>query len=185
MLPDLLPQPAPENETQNYLEMLARERIIEPAENAGYELRLLGATVLPQRQTICRTKHGMWLFVDNQLDPTAKEYGGRIPVPAVQHERLVSLARAGVAPDHVWLGHELPAGWKGPEIPPLVPAPAALRAQDEALVGCVRRVLKGAADVFAVAPSTLIGQDPIVLGGVEHPSYPVVNWVLLAQWHWV
>lgn len=30
----------------------------------------------------------------------------------------------------------------------------------------------------------MAGLDPIVLGGVQHPALPVVNWTVLAQWNW-
>ena len=28
------------------------------------------------------------------------------------------------------------------------------------------------------------GLDPVVLGGVRHPTYPAVTWCVLAQWEW-
>lgn len=139
MTEDFLPAPRLDSDVEAYLAALTRECILEPAESAGLKVALLGATVLPQEQTICRSQHGTWLFVDNRNDPTAAEYDGKIPIPAVQHERLTALARAGVRPDHVWLAHELPSGWEGAALPRLVPAPAPLRQQDEILLGRMRR----------------------------------------------
>jgi hypothetical protein len=181
----LLPAPTVDAEVRGYLDALTRERILEPAENAGVELPEFGLSVLPTRQTIVRTKEGAWLFVDSRNDPTAQEYGGRIPVPAIQQQRLAALSRAGVRPDHVWLAHELPAGWDGMHLPQLVPAPVRLREHDGALLDKVRGFLSGVGEA-AVGFGALVaeGLDPIVLGGVQHPTVSVVNWVVLAQWTW-
>jgi hypothetical protein len=168
-----------------YLDALTRERILEPAENAGLEVALFGASLLPQEQTICRTSQGTWLFVDNHDDPTAAQYGGKIPLPAVQYHRLTSLAHAGVRPDHVWLAHQLPSDWDGARLPQLVPAPAPLRQQDEVLLDNVRRFMRGVGELaVGLGAAAAQGLDPIVLGGVQHPALPVVSWVVLAQWTW-
>jgi hypothetical protein len=168
--------------------------MLAPARESGYELRLLGATVLPQRQVIARSPHGTWMFVDHVADPTAERYRGKIPIPAEQHARLAALDRAGVRPDLVWLGHELPDSWReGHPVP--VPAPAQLREKDQRLTARLRTAtrlfLRGAGATLAVATTPLAaaaalgaGLDPIVLGGVRHPEAPVVEWALLAQWDW-
>jgi hypothetical protein len=190
----LLPAPRLSADLEPRLIELAEERMLSPARRQGYKVRLLGATVLPQRQVIARTSQGAWLFVDHVKDPTAKQYKGKIPVPVEQHARLTALARAGVRPDLVWLGHELPATWReGDAIPELVPPPRHLREKDERLTQRLRVAtelfLKGAAALlstpFVVAGAIAeAGLDPIVLGGVRHPEAPVVQWVLLAQWEW-
>jgi hypothetical protein len=181
----LPPAPGLDPEVRAYLATLTRQRILEPAENAGFGLPLFGASVLPQEQTICRTSHGTWLFVDNRDDPTAAEYDGKIPVPAVQDERLRALARAGVRPDHLWLAHQLPADWDRTKLPRLVPAPAPLRQRDEQLLEQVRGFFSGLGQMALGLGAVLgAGLDPLVLGGVQHPSLPVVDWVVLAQWSW-
>jgi hypothetical protein len=107
--------------------------------------------------------------------------------------RLALLEDAGVEPDLVWLAHQLPATWaEGEAIPDLVPAPPRLRHIDEMLLGPVRGAKK-LASLVKIAGRSLpagltaiaeVGLDPIVLGGVVHPSLPVVQWAILAEWAW-
>jgi hypothetical protein len=83
-------------EVQRGPSTLVDERMVIPAREAGYELELVGATVLPTEQTIAKTDRGTWLFVDHVNDPTANEYRGRLPIPAEQMAHLAELDRAGV-----------------------------------------------------------------------------------------
>lgn len=172
-------------------------RVLSPAREAGYELRLLGATVLPQRQVIARTSWGTWLFVNHVDDPTADRYG-LVPVPADQHQHLTELDAVGVRPDLVWMAHELPATWRNSDpIPQLVPTPRHLREKDQRLTRHLKTATQlfvtgaGATLALAAAPLALagavaagVGLDPIVLGGIKDEEHPVVQWVLLAQWDW-
>jgi hypothetical protein len=192
----LLPAPRLSADLESRLIERAECQVLSPARERGYELLLLGATVLPQRQVIARTEHGTWLFVDHLDDPTAREYDGKIPIPAAEHAQLTDLHEAGVRPDLVWLGHELPQAWEdGDAIPQLVPVPAHLRERDQRLVRWLtegsKLFLRASAALTAAALSPLAiaaaagsGLDPLVLGGVRHPELPVVQWVLLAQWEW-
>jgi hypothetical protein len=135
--------PAPRSDLSVSPELAERTeaRMLAPARQRGYELRLVGASVLPQQQVIARSQWGTWLFVDHARDPTAREYGGRIPIPREQRAKLSDLAQAGVRPDLVWLAHELPASWKeGEAISQLVPAPAHLREKDQRIVLRLRAV---------------------------------------------
>jgi hypothetical protein len=198
----LLPAPRLSADIGPDLAEAAERRMLAPARKRGYELRLVGATVLPQRQVIARSQSGTWLFVDHVDDPTAHQYKGRIPIPAGEYARLTELDRAGVRPDLVWLGHELPPTWReGDPIP--VPTPIHLRRRDERLsrgmqlaTGLMLRavgatlaaplVMAGAiaeAGAAAVAEAGA-GLDPVVLGGVRHSQAPIVQWALLAQWEW-
>ena len=192
----VLPAPRSDLSVSSELAERTEARMLAPARQRGYELRLVGATVLPQRQVIARSQWGTWLFVDHAKDPTARQYGGKIPVPREQRAKLSDLAQAGVRPDLVWLAHELPASWtEGEAIPQLVPAPAHLREKDQRLVLRLRTVsdaaLKAAGMTLrfagtAASSLTVLGAglDPIVLGGIKHPRYPVVEWAVLAQWEW-
>jgi hypothetical protein len=169
--------------------------MLSPARERGYDLRLVGATVLPQKQVIARTDWGTWLFVDHVEDPTARQYRGKIPVPTDQLGRLRDLELAGVSPDLVWLGHQQPDTWQEGD-PVDVPAPKHLREKDERLTrsltvatqlflrGVMATVSLAAAPLAVVGALAGAGLDPIVLGGVRHPDAPVVQWVLLAQWEW-
>jgi hypothetical protein len=192
----LLPAPKIDLNVTRELADRAETRMLSPARERGYELRLVGATVLPQRQVIARSPWGTWLFVDYVEDPTAAEYGGRIPVPAAEHAKLTELAKAGVRPDLLWVAHQLPDTWQeGDGIPQLVPAPAHLREKDQRLVrrlttatkiflGASGAVLGAALTPLAVLAAAGAGLDPVVLGGVRHPEVPAVQWALLAQWDW-
>jgi hypothetical protein len=193
-VPSLLPSPRLPAAIQPALLERAEHRMLSPARRAGYELSLVGATVLPQRQVITRTQWGTWLFVDHVEDPTAQQYKGKIPIPAAQHEKLVRLDQFGVSPDVVWLGHQQPTGWEEGD-PVVVPPPRQLRENDQRLTLQLQKTtslfLKGAAGLMTAAAAPLAltaavgaGLDPIVLGGVRHQEYPVVQWVLLAQWEW-
>jgi hypothetical protein len=194
-----LPAPLPDRNVERSLATLAEQRMLAPARQGGYELQLVGATVLPQRQTITRTKHGTWLFVDHAEDPTTKQYGGLLPIPAEQLDRLSELDRCGVSPQLVWIGHQLPRDYVESEpLPQLVPVPRDLREKDERLQLRLTRAtdlfIKGTATILtgaaltpiAVAATVVgaIGLDPIVFGGVKHPELPLVEWCVLAQWEW-
>jgi hypothetical protein len=59
-----------------------------------------------------------------------------------------------------------------------------LRAVSDAALKAARMTLTfaGAAASSLRVPGA--GLDPIVLGGIKHPQYPVVEWAVLAQWEW-
>jgi hypothetical protein len=197
----LLPAPQLSAEAEQELTELVEQRMLAPARKAGYELRLVGATVLPQQQTITRTQHGTWAFVDHLEDPTAAEYNGEIPVPEDQIPWLIELGRRGVKPQFIWIGHQLPDSYRdGEPLPQLVPDPRPLRELDERLTlqlaKALRVYLKGVLILLGMAASAPlvvvggaatavgVGLDPIIFGGVKHPQLPVVMWCALAQWDW-
>lgn len=195
----LLPAPRLSTDIERSLVERAEHRMLAPARKAGYELRLVGATVLPQRQTIAKTQWGTWLFVNHLDDPTADQYGGRIPIPKDQMLQLATLDCHGVHPQHVWIGHELQPTWKeGDPASPLVPPPSELREKDERLrlrlqalsqlyLKLVGGIIGGAGALPIAAGAALVsgaGLDPIVFGGVQHPELPLVQWAVLAQWTW-
>ncbi|MBJ7469801.1 MAG: hypothetical protein JHD16_00795 [Solirubrobacteraceae bacterium] len=199
---EVLPVVRPSAEVQRVLEHRTSSLVLSPARERGIELRPVGLTSLPDREVVVRTEHGTWLFADHVRDPTARRRlgwrRGRIPVPDEPLAQLHALHDAGVRPDLVWLGHELPGTWKeGDSVP--VPTPRALRESDERLARRLRlttRILARGAALTVAAGAALpaaallpvaalgAGLDPIVLGGVCHPATPVVSWTLLAQWDW-
>lgn len=196
-VPSLLPAPRLPAAIEPRLVELAEQTMLSPARQAGYELRLVGATVLPQCQKIERTPWGAWVFVDHLKDPTATKYTKhKIPMPVDQIARLEALKEAGVRPHVAWLAHQLPDSYRdGDPLPQLVPPPRHLREKDQRMAlrlgSAMELFFKGAAALLTAAASPLAlglaagaGLDPIILGGVKHPDYPVVQWVLLAQWDW-
>ncbi len=189
----VLPVPHVDFAAQAELADRMEARVLSPARTRGYELRLVGATVLPHGKVISRSQWGTWLFVEHWDDPTAPQYGGKIPIPAAEHTKLTTLVEAGVRPDLLWLAHELPAGWKeGDRLDQLVPAPAHLRKKDERLVRQLQKITSATMKVAGATAGAVsglltdgVGLDPIVLGGVRHPEYPIVMWTVLAQWEWI
>lgn len=191
---DVLPVPRLSVDVKRELEVVAEQRMLAPARKAGIELRMAGATGLPQHEAIYRNPWGTWLFVDHLDDPAAEEYKGQIPVPEEQIGRLVQLGQCGVRPQLAWLVHQLPDSYQdGDPLPALVPAPRELREKDERLTLRLAQAtslyLKSAFAVLAATASplaaiTVAGLDPIVFGGVKHPRLPIVGWCVLAQWEW-
>ena len=160
-------------------EAVARRRVIEPARAAGIELPLLGVSELPTAPIRFDGAAGTWLVTSAAQDPTARATGGRVPVPAEVHRRLRGLRDAGVGVDLVWLAHELPApGLTDAAIAKLVPPP-----RDGRLAGRVRGAIGRVAPLAGVGLA-VAALDPIVLGGVRHPTAPAVAWVELARWTW-
>jgi hypothetical protein len=191
-----VPAPILESDAKSVLADLLLSRVLEPARSVGLELVPTAPTVLPVRREVCWTDSGAWLLVDPWNDPTSRNEDRKIPIPRDAHTRLSTLADAGVEPDLIWLGHQLPSTWKdGDPIPDLVPVPAHLRRIDEMLLAPVHaakeladsieiagRGLPGA--VAAIAEVVEFELDPVVLGGVTHPALPVVQWAVLAAWTW-
>lgn len=190
--PTLLPAPRVAHDVEVRLAELAESRIVAPARRAGHELRVVGSSRLPRReQVIVQTTNGPWLLVDHRDDPSADPYGGKLPIPKEILPTLDELDAAGVWPDHVWIGHELPNGWKeGDDLTNLIPPPAKLRRRDELLLKTIRTVIRltgqavATTGAVALSPLALIGADPVLLGGVQHPTEPLIVWVELARWNW-
>lgn len=191
-VPTLLPAPRLTRDVEIQLAELTERRILNPARRAGHELTVIGPSRLPRREhVIVRTPKGPWLLVDHRDDPTTDPYRGKLPIPKDILTTLTKLDDAGACPDHIWIGHELPKQWKeGDNLTNLIPPPARLRQRDELLTKTIRTTLHltgkalTAAAVAALSPLALIGTDPVLLGGVQHPTEPVVVWVELARWAW-
>lgn len=196
-----LPAPRLGNELQRSMSALAESHMLAPARRAGIELPLLGITHPPVHEQVQTLPNGStWVFANHVDDPTAREYRGRIPIPRAQLARLSQIRDAGVRPQHVWIAHEQPPGYPvGGSTQPLVPTPRELREKDErlmlALGAATRLFAKGAGYTLAAAaaaPAMALGAvaalgaglDPVVLGGVKHPDYPLFAWCVLAQWEW-
>lgn len=199
--PDPLPVPVLDPDPRAVLARLLSVKVLEPARSIGLELVTIGCTAVPPTgHQVCWTDFDAWLFTASADDPTSKAYGGKIPIPGAARQHLERLADAGVAPDLIWLAHQLPPAWlSGDPIPDLVPAPAHLRRFDDVLMLPVRGIKKipgliaTATDALglgflailaALSETTYDGLDPVVLAGVKHPGLPVAQWAVLARWDW-
>ena len=196
----LLPAPHVSVPVARTMNELAEHRMLAPARSAGIELQFLGITHPPVHEQEHKLPSGIWKFVDHVNDPTAREFGGKIPIPQAKIAELVQLRDACVCPQHLWIVHQMPHGYQpGEPTPQLVPVPRELREKDErlqvGLTAATRLFVKGAAVTLAAAAApgaailsagagALVGLDPVILGGVEHPTLPLFAWCAPAQWDW-
>ncbi|MEX2448115.1 MAG: hypothetical protein WD404_05150 [Solirubrobacterales bacterium] len=172
---------------------LVEQRLLTPAASIGIELPVIGVSEVPDRPVLAYAGDRPWYFCDHIEDPTARRLDGYIPVPEAEHQRLVFLRDAGVRPDLVWLGHELPPDWReDEELPDLVPPdvrpvvrPGTLTVGgQQRAVQVVRGVVDGTLGRLRAFGSALERLDPIVLGGVTDADGEQVAWVELARWTW-
>ncbi len=163
--------------------------LLTPARMAGIELPIIGVSVRPREPMVLMNGDRPWYFSSYVDDPTAREFGGFIPVPEVYHRRLVALVDAGVFADEVWIAHELPPGWReGSELPRLVPSdvrPSTVYVDGHRqAVQVFRRSGSAVASGLAGLRRMARELDPIVIAGVVDPSGQYVAWVELARWTW-
>jgi len=191
---------------RSQLEELLRVRVQDPAATIGRDLRFVGVTDPITKPELVRSEEfGAWYFVDGFDDPTIEMFGGQ-PIPDKIRRDLRNLANTGIQLDRIWIGHEVPPDWRdGAPRPQLVPDQPKIRGADEILMKVSHAVVRGAAatgrgvvkgTALTVAGAGLVagsafaaggavaGLDPVLLGGVDHPSVPATGWVLLAQWDW-
>lgn len=158
---------------------------------------------IPAGPLVQQTPHGTWFFAADYLDDPGLRQDRVIAIPDRELTRLQRLRDAGVSVDLVWIAHELPAHWR-PEMPlPLiVPDAPRYRQLDQSLekfvIGAAQLTFKAARDIpiataaagalgvgmVAGIATAGVGVDPVILGGVQHPSEPIAFWVVLAQWEW-
>ena len=188
-----------------------RRRLLDPALKIGRDdIEVVGVTLIPDRPLVHQTAKGTWFFAcDYTQDPGLVRDRG-IAIPAKELARLRELRDAGVDPDLFWIGHEVPDGWTPDQpLPDLVPDAKRYRDLDVGLEEYVRgaadlsaRIVRGVARAIgAVAvggsglaagaaaaggggEASLVGIDPVILGGIKHPTRPVAAWARLASWEW-
>ncbi len=178
------------------LEPLVERQLLAPAASIGIDLPVVGVSEVPRQPVLTYAGNRPWYFCNYIEDPTARQFGGYIPVPEAEHVRLTAQLDAGVRPNVVWLAHEVPATWReGQELPNLVPPdvrpvvrPGAVTVSGQRLsVQVVRRAVDFATGVAANRPrviNELRHLDPIVLGGVTDAAGEYAAWVELARWDW-
>jgi hypothetical protein len=169
------------------------QRLLTPAASIGTELPVIGVSEVPHQPVLAYAGDRPWYFCDYIEDPTARQFGGYIPVPEVEHRRLVKLRDAGVHADLVWLAHEVPATWHEgeelldlvpPDVRPVVrPGTVTVGGQQRA-VQVVRRMAEGAFGGLRTLAANLERLDPIVLAGVIDSTGEQAAWVELCRWSW-
>jgi hypothetical protein len=175
------------------LEPLVEQRLLEPAVSIGIELPVIGVSDVPRQPVLAYASDRPWYFCDYIEDPTARQFGGRIPVPEAEHRRLVKLRDAGVHADLIWLAHELPPNWReGEELPDLVPShvrpvvrPGTITVGGQRRsVQIVRRLAESTVGGLRALSRSLENLDPVVLAGVTDSEGGHVCWAELARWWW-
>jgi hypothetical protein len=194
---------ADEPELLAELDQPIRRQLLDPARTIGEELKIIGITPIPSRPLIQRTLQGTWIFAADYLADPGLGQDGAIAVPEAELHRLYALRDAGIAPDLIWIGHELPSTWRPKQpLPAIVPDARRYRQLDQQLERLVStaittslRVVRGtgragaALGTLGLGLAEAIGSglaelDPVVLGGVRHRQQPVAAWAVLAQWRW-
>ena len=177
-------------------------RVLEPARRLNQELEVAGLAPIPDGPIVQRTANGLWFFAASYLEDPGLAQDGAIIVPDEHLRNLRGLRDAGVSVDLIWIGHELPPDWQPDQpVPRIVPDAPRYRALDQNLerfvIGAAETTLKAAKGIaIATAAAGMlgvgmvaglaagVGADPVILGGIRHPSRPIAYWVVLAQWAW-
>jgi len=178
-------------------------RVLAPARLIGEELEVAGLAPIPDGPLVQQTPHGTWFFAADYLNDPGLRQDRAIAIPDRELTRLHQLRDAGVSVDLIWIAHELPEHWR-PDVPlPLVvPDAPRYRQLDQSLekfvIGAAQLTFKAARGI-AIATAAAgalgvglvggiatagVGVDPVILGGIRHPSEPIAFWVVLAQWEW-
>ena len=171
------------------LEAPLEQLMLSPARSIGISLPIVGVSDRPREPVILMDGERPWYFSSYVDDPTARRFGGFIPVPELEHRKLVELVAAGVFADEVWVGHELPIGWReGTELPNLVPSdvrPSSVYIDGRPqAVQVVRRGARQLGASLAALGRALPELDPVVIAGVLDPTGSYIAWVELARWTW-
>lgn len=186
------------------------EQVFAPARVIGEELSLVAITEPPPPISILHPPQGgTWIAARHDSDPVALARGA-LHAPEKEIARLTQLHRAGVDPDVILVGHELPGRWR-----PGDPVPAAYLPGETSTIGNVlaaqaaavelgRGLLRGVAKIgigigvgvgaglataaVGIGSMSSLGDgdfvmiDPFVLAGVRDPQTGLVGWVLLGAW---
>ena len=188
---ELRPSPA--------LERQLERQVLAPARSVGEDLALVAITEPPPPVSIMHPPQGgTWIAAYHDSDPVAQARGA-LHAPEAEVARLTKLHDAGVEPDVILVGHQLPDRWQ-----PGDPVPAAylpsevatvdrLLATQAAAVGVgfdFLRALAGIGVGLGAATAAGVGRaadavaalDPFVLAGVREPKTGLIGWVFLGGW---
>ncbi|HXF31573.1 MAG TPA: hypothetical protein VN522_08625 [Solirubrobacterales bacterium] len=189
--PELRPTPALEHQLER--------QILAPARSVGEDLSLVAITEPPPPVSIMHPPQGgTWIAARHDRDPVAAARGA-LHAPEAEIERLRRLHEAGMRPDVILVGHQLPGRWQpGDPVPPAyLPGEAAtvnrvLAAQSSAVafgLGLVQAAAgiggglgQAAAGGVARLGETVAALDPVILGGTREPETGLIGWVFLGGW---
>ncbi|MGN6588661.1 MAG: hypothetical protein ACTHKT_14505 [Solirubrobacterales bacterium] len=173
-------------------------QVLAPARSIGEDLSLVGVTKpLPPVWIRHQPDDTTWIAARPDADPVAEARGG-LHTPPKEIKRLARLHTAGVRPEVIRIGHQLPGHWEpGDPVPPayLPDEQAAIRRilNMQSIALEVARGLFGAvaglgasigsgASVGAAGLGALMLLDPLVLGGVIDRRSGLVAWTILGAW---
>jgi hypothetical protein len=179
-------------------------QVFAPARVAGIENLAIAAVTEPPPpvSTLHPPQGGTWIAAYHDSDPVALARGGKLHAPEAEIERLMRLHEAGVKPDAVLIGHQLPGHWQ-----PGDPVPLAYLAGEATTVSRVLAIQAGAVGVglevlraavkvgagigLAIGAVGLAGGaalgatvlvDPFILVGVHERESGLIGWVFLGGW---
>ncbi len=117
---ELLAQPAGRPKPTPALARRVERQVLAPARMLGEELSLVAVTEPPPPVSIMHPPQGgTWIAAYHDSDPVALARGGYLHAPEAEIERLTRLYEAGVDPDAILIGHQLPGHWRpGDPVPP-------------------------------------------------------------------
>jgi len=189
--PDVQPTPA--------LERQLERRVLAPARRIGENLPLVAITEPPPPVSILHPPQGgTWIAAYHDSDPVALARGA-LHAPEAEIRRLAQLHKAGVEPDAILVGHQLPGRWQPGDPVPAAYLPAEVATVDRLLATQAAavsagvdflRTLAGIGAGLGAATVAGVGQladaavllDPFVLGGITEPKTGLVGWVFLGGW---
>lgn len=181
------------------LERQLERRVLAPARSIGEDLSLVAITEAPPPVSIMHPPQGgTWIAARHDHDPVAMARGA-LHAPEAEIERLTRLHEAGMRPDVILVGHQLPGRWQpGDPVPPAyLPGETStvnrvLAAQSSAVafgLGLVQAAAgigvglgQAAAAGVARLGESAAALDPFILGGTREPQTDLIGWVFLGGW---
>jgi hypothetical protein len=188
---DLRPTPA--------LKRQLERRVLAPARRIGEELSLVAITEPPPPVSIMHPPQGgTWIAARADCDPVA-EVRGALHAPEAEIARLAKLYEAGVDPDVILVGHQLPDRWQPGDPVPAAYLPAEVATVDRLLATQAAvagigfdflrtlagiRVGLGAATAAGIsrAADAVAALDPFLLFGTRDTESGLIGWTFAGAW---
>lgn len=200
---EILTQPGSRQEPTPVLAERLERQVFAPARSIGEELSLVAITEPPPPVSIMHPPQGgTWVAAYHDTDPVARGRGGYLHAPEDEIERLTRLFEAGVQPDVILIGHQLPDHWRQGDPVPAAYLPGEVSTANRVLaaqagavevgLGLLRAAAKvgagvgaatvGSAAFAGVGIASLALLDPFILGGVREPKSGLIGWAVLGGW---